>query len=357
MMNGPRVWQSLLMFSWASWVNQEQLKVIDYLQDENRTLRKLIKKQRIRLSLEDRRRLGVKGRAIGRKKLEEVATIARADTILGWFRELVAEKWTFPHKSQGRPRIRRNVSELILKMAAENLTWGYTRLQGALKNLGFKVSRGTVANVLKENGIDPAPERGRHTSWKQFLKAHWAGLAAADLFTVEVWSLTGLVRFHVFFVMQLATRRVHIAGVSPDPHGLWMEQLARNLTDPVEGWLRHRTKLIHDRDPLFTKRFNAILRSTGVKPIILPARSPNLNAHAERFVKSIQSECLDKMIFLGEDHLRITIGQYLIHYHQERNHQGLDNQLIDPEELTPTGQIRRRKRLGGMLNYYYREAA
>jgi len=123
MIKGMRVWQSLLMFSWASWVNQEHLKVIDYLPDENRTLRKLIKKQRIRLSLEDRRRLGVKGSAIGRKTLEEVATIARADTILGWFRELVAEKWTFPHKRRGRPRTRRNVRELIVNMARENLTW------------------------------------------------------------------------------------------------------------------------------------------------------------------------------------------------------------------------------------------
>jgi len=141
MMNGPRVWQSLLMFSWAGWVNQEQLEVIDYLKDENRTLRKLIRKQRIRLSLEDRRRLGVKGKAIGREKLEEVATIARADTILGWFRELVAQKWTFPHKRKGRPRTRRDVRQLLVNMARENLTWGYTRLQGALKNLGFMVSR------------------------------------------------------------------------------------------------------------------------------------------------------------------------------------------------------------------------
>ena len=136
-----------------------------------------------------------------------------------------------------------------------------------------------------------------------------------------------------------------------------MGQLARNLTDPLEGFLRHSTKLIHDRDPLFTKRFNAILRSAGVKPILLPPRSPNLNAYAERFVKSMRSECLDKMNFLGEDHLRSTITQYLIHYHQERNHQALDNTLIDPEPMSPTGQIRRRKRIGGLLNYYYREAA
>jgi len=192
MIKGMKVWQSMLMFCWAGWVNREQLKVIDYLQDENQTLRQLIKKQRIRLSLEDRRRLGVKGRAIGRRKLDEIATIARADTILGWFRELVAEKWTFPHKRRGRPRTRRDVRQLLVKMATENLTWGYTRLQGALKNLGFKVSRGTVANVLKENGIEGAPDRGARTPWKTFLKAHWEVLAASDFLTTEVWTKGGL---------------------------------------------------------------------------------------------------------------------------------------------------------------------
>jgi putative transposase len=139
----------------------------------NQTLRKLIKKQRIRLSLEDRRRLGVKGRAIGRKKLEEVATIARPDTILGWFRELVAERWTFPSERRERPRTQTQIRELMVRIAKENLSWGYTRLQGALKNLGLKVSRGTVANVLKENGIEGAPDRGARTPWKTFLKAHW----------------------------------------------------------------------------------------------------------------------------------------------------------------------------------------
>jgi len=157
--------------------------------------------------------------------------------------------------------------------------------------------------------------------------------------------------------MNLSTRRVHIAGINSDSQGLWMEQLARNLTDSVGGFLRHSATLLHDRDPLFTQRFNAILQSAGVKPIMLPARSPNLNAYAERIVKSIRSECLDQMIFLGEDHLRHTITQYLIHYHRERNDQALDNQVIDPEELNPTGPIRCQQRMGGLLNYYYREAA
>ena len=193
MTSGIEFWLRTMLFSLAGWVNQEQLKVIDYLKDENRTLRKLIKRDPIRLSLEDRRRLGAKGRAIGRKQFQDVATIACAYTILGWFRQLVAKKWTFRRKSQGRPRTRAEICDLIVQLAKENLTWGYTRIQGALKNLGLKSSRGTIANVLKENGIDAAPERGGRMPWKTFLKAHWEVLAASDFLTTEVWTKGGLI--------------------------------------------------------------------------------------------------------------------------------------------------------------------
>jgi transposase InsO family protein len=189
------------------------------------------------------------------------------------------------------------------------------------------------------------------------LKAHWDGLSAADFFTIEAWTWSGLVRLHGFFVMHVATRRVHIAGISAHPHGAWMEQLARDLTDPVEGFLKHCKLLLHDRDPLFTRRFDAILSCAGVKALILPARSPNLNAYAERFVKSIRTEALDKMISLGEEHLRRTLSCYMAHYHSERNHQSLENKLIEPDEFHPKGRICRRQRLGGMLNYYFRSAA
>ena len=157
--------------------------------------------------------------------------------------------------------------------------------------------------------------------------------------------------------MEVATRRVHIAGISAQPHGAWMEQLARNLTDPVDGFLRRCKMLLHDRDSLFTWRFDSILSTAGVKLVKLPVRSPNLNAYAERFVKSVQTEVLNMMIFLGEEHLRRTLFSYLAHYHQERNHQALENKLIEPDNLPTDGRICRRQRLGGMLNYYYREAA
>ncbi len=171
--------------------------------------------------------------------------------------------------------------------------------------------------------------------------------------------MTGLVRYLVLFVIDLKTRRVVVAGIGRAPNGLWMEQVARDLTDVDAGFLRGASYLIHDRDPLFTAEFRRILRTSGVDPLRLPARSPNLNAYAERFVRSIKSECLAQIIPLGERHLRNTVTEFTEHYHLERNHQGLENRLVDSgwSDRTRTGPIRRRERLCGTLNYYYREAA
>ncbi len=244
-------------------------------------------------------------------------------------------------------------------MAKENPNWGYTRIRGALANLGHEIARNTVKRILRERGIDPAPERRRRTSWTTFLRAHWEGLAATDLFTVEVLTLAGLRRYYVFFVIRLKTRRVHIAGIDHQPYGEWMEQVARNLTDSFDGFLQGATHLIHDRDPLFTCAFDEILKNGDVTPIKLPPRSPNLNAYAERFVRSIKEECLSRVVVLGERHLRLLVREYVEHYHRERNHQGLGNQLLAPvPDLAGTEtQVRRRRRVGGLLNYYHREAA
>ena len=177
----------------------------------------------------------------------------------------------------------RAVAELVVRMAGENPTWGYTRIRGALANLGHHIARNTVKRILHDHGLDPAPERNQRTPWKTFLQAHWEGLAAANLFTVEVLTLAGLRRYFVLFVIELMTRRVHIAGIHPQPDGRWLEQMARNLTDPVDGFLRTARQLIHDRDPLYTRVFGEILTSGDVGPIRLPPKSPNLNAYAERF--------------------------------------------------------------------------
>jgi transposase InsO family protein len=184
-------------------------------------------------------------------------------------------------------------------MARENRLWGYTRISGALHNLGYEISRSTVCEVLKAAGIEPVPERGRKTTWTEFLKAHWEVLAAADFFNVEVWTRWGLVRYDIFFVMRLATREVRVAGIVPTTTGVWMEQVARNLTDPVDGFLQGCRFLIHDRSSVFSDQFREIFGAVGVEPVKLPPRSPNLNALAERFVRTIKENCLDRMILIG----------------------------------------------------------
>jgi transposase InsO family protein len=199
--------------------------------------------------------------------------------------------------------------------------------------------------------------------WKTFLRAHFGVIAATDFFSVEVLSLGGLVRYVVWFVIDLESRRVHIAGLARHPHDAWIQQIARNLTDSVDGFLRGKRYLIHDRDPLFTDAFRAVLRAAGIECLKLPPRSPDLNSVAERFVLSLKSECLDKLVPLGERHLRFAISKFVEHYHLERNHQGLDNRLITTvavaanENADPAAPVARRERLGGILNYYYRCAA
>jgi putative transposase len=212
---------------------------------------------------------------------------------------------------------------------------------------------------LKKNGIEPAPERVRKTTWKEFLTQHWELIVAADFFTIEVWTAKGLQRLIVLFFIDLSTRRVEVAGISAVANGLWMNQIARNLTDSVDGLLTGKRYVIHDRDPLFTAEFLSTLADSDVKSVKLPPRSPNLNAYAERFVRTIKESCLDRMILFGEDSLRAAIQNFVAHYHNERNHQGLSNRLIQPDgdHLGNTGAIQRRERLGGMLNYYYRDAA
>ena len=224
------------------------------------------------------------------------------------------------------------IADLTVRMARENPRWGYTRIQGALRNVGHRVGRTTVANILKRNGIDPAPERGKRMTWSQFLKAHWNVLAAADFFTVEVWGPRGLVTFYVFFVIELATRRIEIAGITPGPNEAWMMQIGRNLTDPIDGFLAEKELLILDRDSKYSSAFRELLKDSGVAVVRLPPRSPNLNAYAERFVRSIKDECLNRMIFFGERSLRKATREYAAHYHRERNHQGIDNRLIEPDD-------------------------
>jgi putative transposase len=360
MLTNLRLWHVLLI-SLAGWVNRDQQCIIDYLQEENRVLKEQIGKKRLRLSDQQRCRLAVRGKAIGYRILSEIATIVTPDTIMAWHRKLIAMKWNFSSRRRrpGRPGIMKQIADLTVRFAQENPRWGYTTIQGVLANLGHRVSRTTIANVLKQHGIDPAPRRGKHSTWRTFLKSHWDCIAATDFFTVEVWTAGGLVTFYVLFIMELSTRRVHMAGITPNPDTAWMIQIGRNLTDHFDGFLRHKRFLIMDRDRKYCAAFRSMLIAAGTEPVRLPPRSPNLNAFAERFVRSIKEGCLDRMILFGEGSLRRAIREYLTHYHRERCHQGLGNRLIEPEDGVGanSGNIRCRERLGGVLRYYYRQAA
>ena len=272
---------------------------------------------------------------------------------------LIAKKWTNARTNPlGRPPVDPELEQLVLRLIQQNPTWGSNRIVGALDNLGYTLSDSTIDNIRRRNGLDPAPVRGKTTSWRSFLQAHWETLLAADFFTTEVLSWNGLITFYTFFVIELRSRLVHVCGTTMSPDANWMGQAARQLADAVDGFALGKTHLIIDRDTKYCESFRQVLQAAGVKIVLCPPRVPQCNAYSERFVRSIKEECLSQLIFLSEEHLQKTISLYVDHYRYRRNHQGIENKLIEPPAFLPkVGRIRCQKQLGGMLNYYYREAA
>ena len=286
--------------------------------------------------------------------------VVTPDTILRWYRTLIASKWDYSdRRGPGRPPVIMLLRRLVVRMALENPLWGYDRIEGEIRKLGHRIAPTTIRNILKANGIVPSPERRIRTTWRQFLSSNWDCLAAADFFTVEVWTWRGLVTYSVLFVMELSTRRVSIAGMTRNPATRWMMQMAKNLTDPIDGFLLGKRFLIVDRDTKYCEAFHHLLESSSVKPVRLPARSPNLNAYAERFVRSIKEECLGKLILFSEQSLRYAIDQYVEHYHDERPHQGIGNRriVLREAEAAPAPAAECQTRLGGLLRSYERMAA
>ena len=345
----------------AGWMSQQQQEVIAYLREENRILREKLGRKRILLSIEQKRRLATKGKIIGRELLAQFGTLFSPNTILKWHRMLIARKYDGSGKKRPGPLpTKKNmIRDLVLRMAEENLDWGYSRIHGELRGLGYDIHWQTVRRVMRDHGLLDDPDPEEKTSWKTFIRSYWESIAACDFFTTEAWTKRGLIRFFVFFVIDVSSRRVKIAGIHYNPNDEWMCQQARNLTNAEDGSLKGKRILIHDRDPLFTKKFQQICQSTGVRCLKLPKQSPNLNAYAESFVRTIKRECLDKMILFGERHVRHVVDEYIDHYNEERPHQGIGNRLItEPEEPVPRdGPVLCRKRLGGLLRSYHRAAA
>ena len=284
--------------------------------------------------------------------LKESIRLFKPDTLLGWHREL---KWTFKQRRRpGRPPIDAELEHWIVQVALDNPGLGYEKLEGELRKLGFEVSFITIRTILRRHGIPPARDRSR-SSWRHFLSHYKDQFLACDFFTVETLTLKTL---YVLFFIEHATRRVYLAGCTAHPDASWVTQQARQVTWELEGRELPIRYLVHDNDTKFTESFDRVLRSTEIEIIHTPFQAPNANAIAERWVRTVREECLDKVLILNERHLRRVLTEYMAYYNERRPHQGLDQD--SPWELEPASTevpIRYRNVLGGIIRDYYREAA
>ncbi len=307
---------------------------------------------RPQLTQADRALLAAFSRVLSRQRWKSSVFVTPA-TVLRWHRELVARRWTYPHRRPGRPPTRAEVRALVVRLARENPSWGYRRIQGELVGLGVKLAASTVWTILKEAGIEPAPRR-LEASWAEFLRQQAASILECDFLTVDTLFLK---RFYVLFFVELATRRVHLAGITTNPDGRWVTQQARNLLmelgdDGIQTWF-----LVRDRDSKFTRDFDEVFRSQGIRVIKAPVRAPKARAHAERWVGSVRRECLDRLLILGRRHLHHVLVGYVRHFNEHRPHRALGQQppLSDRQPLADVidlDRLRRRDLLGGLIHEY-----
>ncbi len=339
--------------------HSSQEAVIQYLTQEIKFLLSHLAR-RPKPTQGDKTALARAAKAVNPLYLEKTFNLFTPATLDRWYRELVQKKWDYSHlkKKSGRPRISPDLEALILKLALENPQDGYDSLLGRLQTLGFQANAETIQNVLNRNGIPPGRNRQGQLTWKQFLETNWDSMVATDFLTWEVFTPFGLITYYILFFIRLKDRQVHIAGVTPHPNGDWMRQTARNLTDPEDGFLKPGMVLLHDRDTKYTANFTRILNESGVETRKLPPESPNLNAYAERFVRTVKEQCLSRLIITSETQLRKTLREFLAFYHHERCHQGIGNVIPFPlpehHVNTLEGRITKKSRLGNLLNFYFR---
>jgi putative transposase len=284
--------------------------------------------------------------------------LVQPDTLLGWHRRLVAGAWTHPYHQTGRPPLDQEVQQLIVRLARESPRWGDQRIQGQLLHLGVRVSATASRSTLRRHGLEPAP-RSTAGTWRTFLRQQAAGIIACDFFTVDtVW----LRRLYVLFFIELDTRRVHLAGVTANPNGLWVTQQARNLLLVLEERGRRVRVLVRDRDAKLCRGFDEVLRSEGARVVLTPVQAPNANAHAERWIPTVRAECLDWLLIVGRGHLEQVLRVYVEHYNRHRAHRALQLQAPDPAagltimDEDRDGGVHRRDLLGGLLHEYWRAA-
>jgi putative transposase len=305
----------------------------------------------------DRALLAAFSRVLPRKAWK-TSLFVTPGTLLRWHRELVARRWTYPHRRPGRPATAAEVRELVVRLARENPGWGYRRIEGELVGLGIKLAASTVWTILKEEGIEPAPKR-LEVSWADFLRQQAASILECDFLTVDTLFLK---RFYVLFFIELASRRVHLAGITTNPDGGWVSQQARNLLIQLDDEAVRPRFLIRDRDSKFTREFDEVFRSEGVRVIKAPVRAPKARAHAERWVGSVRRECLDRLLIVGHRHLQHVLASYARHYNEHRPHRALGQRppLSKPPprgertiaEVVELDRLRRRDLLGGLIHEY-----
>ncbi len=343
-----------LLFWIARSTESELTKYLQYLKEENQLLRGRLPKQ-VRTTPAERARLVQFGLELG-DAIYDLVTIVRPQTFRRWIREQgnSCQRRVAPHRPIGRPRTAESIRQLVVQLAREN-TWGYTRILGELRKLGINsISRATVRNILKEHGINPAPERD-HGTWSQFLKMHADTLWACDFFSMPVCTLRGMVPYFVLFFIHLKSRGVWVSSATAHPDRHWTTQQARNFCMD-HGYAT--TRLIRDHDRKFTASFDDVFVSEQARIVLPTVRSPALNAYAERWVRSIKHECLNHFVILGERHLNHLVYEYAAFYNKCRPHSGRG--YLPPLRVGPypgDGIVRSDNRLGGLLKHYYRQAA
>ena len=290
-------------------------------------------------------------------RLDEVLLLFKPATVLKWHRELVRRKWTFKRRRRGgRPPIPADLEAVILRLARENPSWGYGKLEGELRKLNYTIAQSTIRAVLKRHKVPPAPRRKQAgPTWRTFLQHYQHQMLACDFFTVEtVWLQT----IYVLFFIELGSRRVHFAGCTAQPTAAWVTQQARHLSWQIQDGTVPARFLIHDRDTKFAPAFDTVFAAEDVEIIQTPYRAPKANAIAERWIRSVREECLDQLVILNERHLQRVLTEYVTYFNHARPHQGINQQCPMSAQPCPVGgPIQRRNVLGGIIHDYYREAA
>jgi putative transposase len=285
-------------------------------------------------------------------QLRAIIRIVQPETVLGWHRELVRRKWTYPKKNKGgRPETCKELVNLILRLARENPRLGYDKIQGELIKLGFKISPTSIRNILNRHGILPAPVRNGSLGWRHLMNHYKEQILACDFFTVETVLLQTI---YVLFFIELGSRRVHFAGITTNPNQIWITQQARQLVWELSDQEKPLRFLIHDNDGSFSQAFDTVFESEGFHVINTPVKAPNANAFAERWVRSAREECLDLILILNAAHLRRVLIEYIDYYNTARPHQGINQQSPIPNSFPSSGTIQCRNVLGGIIHDYYR---